>query len=63
MADLRFLPVVDAFRHFAHDVSAGRLALKAVKPAIAAIAAIAAFAAFAQSEITTMRTVFPACRL
>ncbi len=60
MADLRFLPVVDAFRHFAHDVSAGRLALKAVKPAIAAIAAIAAFA---QSEITTMRTVFPACRL
>jgi len=52
--DLRFLPIIDAFHHFAHDVSAGRLGRKAVAPAIAAYAA---------HNIPVLRAVFPSCGL
>lgn len=51
---LQMLPVVDAFHHFAHDMSAGRLATKAVPPA-----AIAA----AEAEVSRVRHVFPRCAI
>lgn len=54
MEDLRFQPVVDAFHHFAHDVSAGRLARKAVAPELAD---------FAVHSLPILRTVFVSCRL
>jgi hypothetical protein len=52
--DLRFLPVVDTFHHFAHDVSAGRLKYKAVAPQLAA---------FAEHNLPTLRTIFASCQL
>lgn len=52
--DLRFLPVVDAFHHFAHDVAAGRLGLKSVAPELAR---------HARRDLPILRSVFPGCRL
>jgi uncharacterized protein (TIGR02646 family) len=54
LEDLRFLPIVDAFHHFAHDVATGRLTRKAVKPSTAR---------FAAANIAVLRRVFPDCRL
>lgn len=54
LEDLRFLPVVDAFHHFAHDVTAGRLAFKGVR---------AGLVSYAQRNLTLIRALFPACRL
>ncbi len=54
VADLRFLPVVDAFHHFAHDTAAGTLGLKAVPGDIEAVA---------QENLPLMRAVFPLCSL
>lgn len=54
LEDLRFLPVVDAFHHFAHDVATGRLAKKAVIPAVAS---------FAVGTVDVLRGVFPSCCL
>ena len=50
--DLRFLPVVDAFHHFVHDVSVGRLRVKAVPASVAE---------FAARNVSVFRTIFPAC--
>ncbi|MEV4703950.1 HNH endonuclease [Actinoplanes sp. NPDC049316] len=52
--DLRFLPVVDALHHFAHDVAADRLARKAVPPSLAR---------FAAHNLPALRSIFPSCRL
>ena len=52
--DLRFLPVVDAFHHFAHDIRAGRLAAKAVEPALAT---------YALQNISVIQMVFSRCNL
>ncbi|GIJ44075.1 hypothetical protein Val02_09610 [Virgisporangium aliadipatigenens] len=54
LEDLRFLPVVDAFHHFAHDVSADRLVHKAVAPALAR---------HARQHLSVLRSVFPDCGL
>jgi uncharacterized protein (TIGR02646 family) len=54
LEDLRFQPVVDAFHHFAHDISAGRLAHKAVAPDLAD---------FALRNLPILRTIFASCRL
>lgn len=54
LEDLRFLPVIDAFHHFAHDIRAGRLRAKAVEPALAA---------YALRELAVVQPVFPRCRL
>ncbi|BCJ44689.1 hypothetical protein GCM10010168_15020 [Actinoplanes ianthinogenes] len=54
LEDLRFLPVVDAFHHFAHDVAAGRLGLKGVRPALTA---------YARNKLSVISGVFPGCRL
>jgi hypothetical protein len=54
LEDLRFLPVVDSFHHFAHDVSTGRLTQKAVAPDTAI---------FAARNIPVLATIFPICRL
>lgn len=54
LEDLRFLPVVDAFHHFAHDVAAGRLVHKAVAPDLAL---------HALGHLPVLRSVFSRCRL
>lgn len=54
LEDLRFLPVVDAFHHFAHDAAGGRLAHKAVA---------AELVEFAVRNLPVLRSVFPGCRL
>ncbi|MDP9793452.1 uncharacterized protein (TIGR02646 family) [Catenuloplanes nepalensis] len=54
LEDLRFLPVVDAFHHFAHDAAAGRLVHKAVAPELAG---------YASRNLSALRSVFPDCRL
>jgi uncharacterized protein (TIGR02646 family) len=54
LEDLRFLPVVDAFHHFAHDVPTGRLAHKAVAPDLIR---------YALRHLPVLRSVFPGCRL
>ncbi|SDS61050.1 TIGR02646 family protein [Actinoplanes derwentensis] len=52
--DLRFLPVVDAFHHFAHDIRTGRLAAKAVEPALAR---------YALQSLPAIQAIFPRCNL
>lgn len=54
LEDLRFLPVVDAFHHFAHDVATGRLGHKAVAPELAR---------YALHNLPVLKSVFPGCRL
>jgi hypothetical protein len=54
LEDLRFLPVVDAFHHFAHDVATGRLAHKAVAPEVAR---------HALHSHSVLKSVFRGCRL
>ncbi len=54
LEDLRFLPVVDAFHHFAHDIATGRLPLKGVRAGIVS---------YAQRNLTLIRALFSACRL
>ncbi|WP_080127725.1 MULTISPECIES: hypothetical protein [unclassified Actinoplanes] len=54
LEDLRFLPVVDAFHHFAHDVVAGRLGFKGVRPHVVTSA---------DANLAVIRGLFPACRL
>lgn len=52
--DLRFLPVVDAFHHFAHDIRTGRLAAKAVDPNVTT---------YALRNISVIQSIFPRCNL
>ncbi|GGN32381.1 uncharacterized protein (TIGR02646 family) [Actinoplanes campanulatus] len=52
--DLRFLPVVDAFHHFVHDVAAGRLGSKAVAPEVPRCA---------RRNLPTLASIFPGCVL
>ncbi|GIF06731.1 HNH endonuclease family protein [Actinoplanes siamensis] len=54
LEDLRFLPVVEAFHHFAHDIAAGRLPRKGVRPGIVS---------YAQQNLAVVSGVFAACRL
>lgn len=54
LEELRFLPVIDALHHFAHDVGVDRLTRKAVSPRIAA---------FAARNLAVLSGIFPACRL
>jgi uncharacterized protein (TIGR02646 family) len=54
LEDLRFLPVVDAFHHFAHDTAADRLQHKAVAPDLVR---------YALQNLPALRSVFPGCRL
>jgi hypothetical protein len=54
LEDLRFLPVVDAFHHFAHDIVAGRLRLKGVSPGIESCA---------RRNLGLIGGIFAACRL
>ncbi|MEV0901080.1 HNH endonuclease [Actinoplanes sp. NPDC049802] len=52
--DLRFLPVVDAFHHFVHDIATGRLGHKAVAPQVAR---------HASGNLPALKAVFPGCAL
>jgi hypothetical protein len=54
LKDLRFLPVVDAFHHFAHDVVTDRLRHKAVAPELAR---------YALHNLPVLKSVFPGCGL
>lgn len=54
LEDLRFLPVVDAFHHFAHDVATGRLGKKAVAPDVIS---------YARRNLPVLKSIFPRCRL
>jgi uncharacterized protein (TIGR02646 family) len=54
LEDLRFLPVVDAFHHFVHDVASGRIVHKAVAPEAAGCAS---------RNLAVLKTVFPRCDL
>jgi uncharacterized protein (TIGR02646 family) len=54
LEDLRFLPVVDAFHHFAHDVASERLVHKAVALDLAR---------YALRNLPVLKSVFPSCRL